>query len=469
MLYLNVSKELGDPLIRQIYQQIRSKILDGELKGAEKLSSTRELAQVLNVSRNTVMTAYDMLLAEGYIKSVPGSGLYVNQGVLYVKPSEGISDYSVTAYSSKALASDTIGFHSGTPALDLFPRGKWCKTVAMAFKEAPDSALGYDYPHGRPELRDTLAAYLKKSRGVNCHPEQIIVTTGAKQGLTLAAKCLLKPGSMALLEDPSNENVRRIFSYHTDNIVPIEADNEGIRTDLLPGDASPALIFVTPSHQFPMGGTLSIRRRLELVRYARRTGCYIVEDDYDSEFRYRGLPVSSLQELDGGRVIYVGTFSKILFPSVRMGYIVLPEALVEECRELKRLGDHHTDSVSQLALRSFIENGDLERHITRMKKVYHKRRDVLTNCLKEAFHGRVRISGEAAGMHVVAGFDRVEFDPALMRAIEGAGLNLIPVEEHSVVKGRHRGQVILGYAHLSPEEIQEGVRRLRAVISSAIA
>ncbi|MGE5677078.1 MAG: aminotransferase class I/II-fold pyridoxal phosphate-dependent enzyme [Pseudomonadota bacterium] len=179
------------------------------------------------------------------------------------------------------------------------------------------------------------------------------------------------------------------------------------------------------------------------------------------------MPVSSLQELDGDLVIYIGTFSKVLFPSARLGYMVLPEALVEECRELKRLGDHHTDSVSQLALMRFIENGDLERHIARMKKVYHKRRDMLISGLKEAFPGKVSISGESAGMHVAAGFCGVEFTPVLMKALEGAGLSIIPIEEHSVIKGRHCSQLILGYAHLSPEQIQEGIRRLKRILSKA--
>lgn len=464
MLYINIQKELGSPLIKQIYEQIRNKILKGELKADEKLSSTRELAQLLNVSRNTVITAYEMLIAEGYITSIPGSGLFINQGVEFSKPPESIFDYSVTAFSSRELEADTIGFHSGTPALDMFPRNKWNKAASQAFKEAPSSALGYDYPQGRPELRNILASYLKKIRGINCHPDQIIITTGAKQGLSLVAKCLLQPGSDALIEDPANENVKKIFSYHTKNIIPIAVDEEGIRTEMLPDDCSPALVFVTPSHQYPLGGILSIKRRLELIRYARKTGCYIVEDDYDSEFRYRGLPVPSLQELDNERVIYTGTLSKTLFPSARLGYIVLPEPLVDQCRELKRLGDHHTNSLNQLALMRFIESGELERHIVRMKKVYHRRRDFLIECMNRCFPGEVRILGETAGMHVVAEFAHVDFNSGLMEDIEKAGVSIMTVEEHSIIKGKHRNQVILGYAHLSQEEIEEGIIRLKRVL-----
>lgn len=467
MLHLNIQKELGSSLIKQIYEQIRIKIFNGELKAEEKLSSTREMAKALNVSRNTVITAYEMLIAEGYITSVPGSGIFITQGAEFVKSPEKVIDYGVTAFSPQEIKEDTIGFHSGTPALDLFPRNKWDRIAGQAFKEAPVSAFGYDYPQGRPELRNTLAVYLKKARGINCHPDQIIITTGAKQGLSLVAKCLLQTGSEAWIEDPSNENVRKIFSYHTDHITPIAVDDEGIRPELFRSDCSPTLIFVTPSHQFPLGGILSIQRRLELVRYARKTGCYIVEDDYDSEFRYRGLPVSSLQELDNERVIYIGTFSKILFPSLRLGYIVLPDPLIERCRELKRLGDHHTNSLNQLALMRFIESGEMERHIARMKKIYRKRRDSLIACLNAYFPSQVRVIGEAAGMHVIAEFSRVVFTPEILQNIEKAGVNVIPTEEHAMIKGKYKNQIILGYAHLCQTDIEEGLLRLKEVLNSA--
>lgn len=466
MLYLNIKKEFGSSLIKQIYDQIRNMVLNGELKAGEKLSSTREMAQVLNVSRNTVMTAYDMLIAEGYITSVPSSGLFIAQGIKFEKLPEKVIDYNVTAFSSQELAEDTISFHSGTPALDLFPRNKWNKIASRAFKEAPASALGYDYPQGRPELRNTLAAYLKKTRGINCHPDQIIITTGTKQGLSLVAKCLLQPSSEAWIEDPSNENVRQIFLYHTNHIIPIAVDDQGIRPELFPTHSSPILIFVTPSHQVPLGGILSIQRRLELIRYARKTGCFILEDDYDSEFRYKGLPVSSLQELDDERVIYIGSFSKVLFPSLRLGYLVLPDALIEQCRELKRLGDHHTNSINQLALLRFIESGEMERHIARMKKIYHKRRDCLITRLNANFPGKVRILGEMAGLHVVAEFSDVVFTPDLMLQIEKAGVNIIPVEEHAVTKGNHKNQIILGYAHLCETDIENGLLRLKKVLTS---
>lgn len=465
MVHFDIQKGPGNPIIQQINDQIRNRILSGELKANEKLASTRDMASALNISRNTVTIAYETLVAEGYIISVPGSGFFVTEGAKFTKTLEKVWDYHVTPFSSRRLREDTIDFHSGTPALDLFPRQKWNRAVSHAFREAPVSAFGYDLPQGRPELRNTLVAYLKKSRGIQCNPDQIIVTTGVKQGLTLVAKCLLQPGSEAWIEDPSNKYVRQIFSYHTDRIIPIAVDSEGIRPELFPAGQCPALIFVTPSHQFPLGGILPIRRRLELIRYARKTGCYIVEDDYNCEFRYRGLPVSALQELDSERVIYAGTFSKTLFPSIRLGYMVLPDALIEPCKEWKRLGDHHTNSLNQLALMRFIESGEMERHIARMKKIYQKRRDALIAILNANFPGKVEISGEKAGMHIVAEFSEAVFTPDLIRKMEQAGVHTISVEEHSIIKGNHTQKIILGYSHLSQAEIAEGLARLKKALA----
>ncbi len=467
MWYLNIQKKPGSSLMKQIYEQIRFGILKGELKAGQKLSSTREMSQVLNISRNTIMGAYEMLIAEGYLTSIQGAGFFVAQGAEFSDSPSKISDYQMTAFPSGKLEEGTIGFHSGTPALDLFPRSKWNKLASRTFNEATVSALGYDDPQGRPELRNILTSYLKKVRGIHCHPDQIIITTGAKQGLSLIAKCLLRSGSEVWVEEPSNSNVGKIFSYHTAHIVPIPVDYQGIRTELFPTGGCPALIFVTPAHQFPLGGVLPIQRRLELIRFAQASGCYIVEDDYDSEFCYLGLPISSLQELDNHKVIYIGTFSKILFPSLRLGYMVLPLPLVEQCREWKRLGDHHSNSLNQLTLMRFIESGELERHIARMKKIYHQRRDILIAGLKEYFPGQVKVMGEMAGMHVVAEFSGVVFTSGLLKEIEKSGVNVIPVEEHAMIKGNHQNQIILGYAHLNPADIEKGLARLKGALRSS--
>ncbi|NCB52700.1 MAG: PLP-dependent aminotransferase family protein [Clostridia bacterium] len=464
MLYIQLDKNRRRSYTDQIYRQMREKILHGELAGGDRLPSSRALAQELNVARNTVSLAYEQLSSDGFAQSVSGSGVFIKHGVQSARYPEEISDFYITSLAADELPLNVINFDSGIPALDLFPRGKWNRVLARAFNEAPVSALGYDYPEGRPELRRTLAAYLYKSRGIKCDPAQLIITSGTKQGLTLIAKCLLSRDSEVWLEDPSNDNVRRIFAYHTAHLTPVAVDGEGIRTDSLPAGSTPDLIFVTPSHQFPMGGILSIQRRQKLAEFARKTGCYILEDDYDSEFRYNGEVANSLFELNRENVIYAGTFSKVLYPSLRLGYLVLPWPLVGQCRQWKRLSDHHSNSVCQLALMHFIESGDLERHIMRMKKVYRRRRECLLSLLREHFGSGVKVLGDPAGMHIVAEFEGAVFSDETVRHIRDMGVSIVPVEKHAVNKGAHENQIIMGFANLTPEEMELGIIKIKTAL-----
>lgn len=464
MLFVRLAKEEKRSYAKQIYRDIRERILRGSLKQGDVLPSTRELSGELSVSRNTVLAAYDMLVSEGLARSVPGSGLYVSEAIASVRPPHPLTDLQTASLSDDPVAADTISFDSGIPALDLFPRSKWNTFTARAFREAPASALGYDDPQGRPEFRIVLADYLKRSRGIDCSPEQIIVTTGAKQALTLIAKCLLDSESEVLLEDPSNRNVRQIFSFHTKHITTVPTDREGIVPSLLPAKSRPKLLFTTPSHQFPMGGILTMTRRQELIAYARETGCLLVEDDYDSEFRHDGTPVNSLYELAPELVIYVGTFSKILYPSLRLGYIVLPPSLVSLFREWKRLSDHHSNSISQLALMLFIESGDLERHIRQMKKVYRKRRDLMLELLDQYFPKQHIVYGESAGMHLILELPGIDFTTDLVRHIREEGIYIVPVEEHAIEKGRHTGQLIMGYANLDRRDMEYGLNAIKSAV-----
>ncbi len=466
VLYINIEKESGNSLAKQIYEQVRRRILNGDLLADEKLSSTRELSQALNISRSTVITSYEMLLSEGLVYSKIGSGVYVSPGAKYDRMPLQATDYCMTAFSSEQLPKGIINFHSGTPALDQFPMAKWMKYVSRAYRGAPTSALGYDYPAGRPEFRKTMSLFLKKTRGVDCHPDQILITSGTKQGLSLVAQCLLSNNKEAWIEDPSNIHVKKIFHNYTKNITPLPVDDKGIQPDLFPPHGNPALIFVTPSHQFPMGGILPIQRRLELLQYAEKAVSYIVEDDYDSEFRYKGLPINSLQELGNERVIYLGSFSKTLFPSVRLGYMVLPRHLIECFSEYKRLCDHHSNSFTQLAVMDFINSGEMERHIMRMNKLYAKRRNCLISLLKENFSDTVKVLGDSSGLHIVAEFRDIIFTPDLINDLAAAGVGVKSVEEHAIVKGCHANQVILGYANLEPEEIKIGIERLKNVLIS---
>ena len=476
MSVIEINKKEKRSYTKQIYLQLREKILTGRFECGERLPSTRRLSDSLGVSRNTVLTAYEMLESEGLAESKPGSGIYVSllsenaakertrtEAAIQKAKREAQTAGAVPSLSAERIPAKTISFDSGIPDLENFPRGKWSRTVSRVFSEAPATVLGYDDPRGRPELRTAVASYLERTRGIRCEADRILITSGAKQGLTLIAKCFLDAQSEVVLEDPTNRNIRQIISYHTKRIIPVPVDREGVITDALPTDAEPALIFTTPSHQFPLGGILSLPRRLDLIRYAKSKNAFLVEDDYDSAFRYDGMPVRSLVELDGNRVLYVGTFSKDLFPSLRLGYLVLPRSQLDRFAEWKRLADHHSDSVNQLTLAQFIESGELERHVARMKKKYHKRRDILLALLEKHFPGRVSVFGEAAGMHIVAEFSDVVFTPAIVSELLSAGVYMVPVQEHSVLPG-HSGQIILGYAGLDGEAMERGLLLLREII-----
>lgn len=460
MLWLAVEKNAGTPIIRQIYGQIREKILGGELSAGEPLPSTRELAHFLQVSRNVVLEAYEMLTAEGYIVSKPNNGTFVAEGAFLEALNEPDSGPKETPIRTEEKA-ELIDFRSGIPALDLLPRKKWARIQNELVLDASESVYGYGTAEGRLELRKVICQYLQRTRGVDCHPEQIIITTGSMQSFSLLASLLLTGNLPYITEDPLHVKIRNSLATASSSIYPVPVDDFGIRTGLLPKDLKPAMILVTPSHQYPLGGNLPIQRRIELIQYARSKECYIIEDDYDSEFRYEGLPVSSLQGLDPDRVIYVGTFSKVLFPSIRLGYIILPWALVEECREVKRRSDYFTNVLKQLTMARFIEDRLLERHINRMKKIYRQRRDSLIECLRREFPGLIEIKGGSTGLHLVVGFVGQEFTEEKERALEGFGVRIYPVAEHFIQPDHPRNLIVMGYSHLSPERIEEGVKRLR--------
>ncbi|MED1645669.1 PLP-dependent aminotransferase family protein [Brevibacillus agri] len=460
MLWIDIDRDKPIPLTRQLYSEFRDKILRGEWTAGFKLPSTRKMAQELRISRNVVIEAYDQLFAEGYIESRQGSGYFVAPGIYLEQFARGTD---LPQPSPGDQSEGLIDFRSGVPDLEHFPRSLWGKTVQRVCQDAPLSAFGYNRPEGRAELRDVLSRYLYRTRGVQCAPERIVMTSGATQALMLIAKVLLAPESRVLIEDPITQDIQMIFASTGARLCPVPVDACGMAMDKLsatPVNAAPSFVFVTPSHQFPLGTTLTIQRRIQLIQYARSVDCYIVEDDYDSEFRYESPPISSIQGLAPERVIYIGSFSKILSPGLRLGYLVLPEALVERYQKAKWLTDLHTPSIDQLALARFIEKGHLEKYVTRMKKLYQKRRQCLTDALRDTFGDQVAIWGEAAGLHIVAAFSHVRFTPDVVAALEAAGVRVYPVEEHTIAKGRHADKIVLGYGNVGEEKIAEGVARL---------
>lgn len=465
MLWIPIDRSSAIPLNRQVYQQIREKILSGELQAGVRLASTRKLSTELNVSRNVILEAYDQLLAEGFLVAQRGSGTFVAEGASLTRTDP---SHEIQKVDHKYVENGIINFRSGIPALDLFPRKTWAKLSHQLWNESESTNLGYDLPEGRLELRQTLAYYLKRTRGVHCHPEQIIITSGATQAMTLVSRLLLSPNDIAIMEDPITNDIQTIFTSSGATIYPIPVDEDGMKTALLPENIVPKFIFLTPSHQFPLGGTLPIQRRIQLVQYARNQHCYLIEDDYDSEFRYEGLPISSLQGLDPEHVLYIGSFSKILSPALRIGYIVLPTHLIEKCRQLKWFTDLHTPSLEQLILARFINEGYLERHIGKMKKFYKRQRDFLIQCLHKAFSINIKILGYSTGMHLVAEFKDIHFSQEILLKIEQFGVKVYPVEDHTIAKGNYHNQIIIGYGHLKQEDIEEGVERLLQALNSIV-
>jgi GntR family transcriptional regulator/MocR family aminotransferase len=465
VLWIPIERSLTKPLIRQVYEQVRTQILCGTLQAGEQLPSTRALAASLHVSRNVILEAYDQLLAEGYIESRAGSGTYVAEGTHLFREQKTPERLDQTIHTQQREV-HLIDFRSGLPALDLFPRKQWSQIARHVYNEIEPSAFGYDSPEGRFELRTVLARYLLRTRGVRCQPEQILILSGAAQAFSLLTRVLISTRNEVIIEDPVTYELQVILSSSGARLIPIPVDERGMRTEMLPSVGQQcSFIFVTPSHQFPLGGILSIQRRIRLLEFARTTGCYLVEDDYDSEFRYTGSPICALQSLEPERVIYIGTFSKILSPALRLGYMILPEELVARCRHIKRLTDLHSPSLEQLVLARFIDAGYLERHIAGMKRLYQRRRNILINALNTYFSRQVTTLGDATGLHLVAQFKQMEFSQDTLTAIEREGVRIYPVEQHTINKGAHTDKIILGYSHLAQEQIEQGIKQLKKALS----
>lgn len=462
---ISLDKSAKRTYTKQIYDELRKQILSGELASGDILPPYRKLSADLGISKNTALAAYDMLAADGMIRGVAGSGFYVESGIRKRPEPMPVSWGQPAALSKRILPDGTINFDNGQPALELFPRGKWSRALSAAVMEAPAAALGYDLSQGRPELRDALCRYLKEMQGITCTPDQIIITSGAKQAITMAAEYILKEAPEVWIEDPSPSLLWEMLSCRTDHIVSIPVDAYGFDSDACPIQGTPGLIIASPARQFPTGAVMPMARRIALADLAERTGAYLLEDNFEYEFRYDVPPASSMVELAPEHVISVGTFSKVMYPSIRIGYMVVPKKMVPAFCEHKRLSDHHTDSVTQLALASFLENGTLEKHIRRMKREYKSRRDCLIQCLQDQFGDQVHVGGETAGMNLVAAFDGINFGGETVQKMLEHGVYAAPVERRVRGRERYGNELILRYSGLTKEELEEGVKRLKEGIN----
>jgi len=464
MTWVTVDRHSSLPLIRQIYNQLRSRILEGILPPGTRLPSSRGMAAMLGVSRNVVIEAYDLLYAEGFTRGRHGSGTFIADGAAYSPPAASEAPEVEVVSMGYESPAGVINFKPGTPDLRHFPTRLWLRMLKDVYCRASGDLFAYGRPEGRPELRRAIRDYLVTQRGVVCHADQIVVTAGTTQAIGIAGSLLLGERCDVVLEDPITRDIQLIIQGEGGVIHPVEADDAGLMTDRLPEGISPSFIYVTPSHQFPLGGTMPIQRRIALLEYAERTGAYVIEDDYDSEFRFDGPPLNSLQSLSPERVVYIGTLSKTLCPALRTGYLILPPALIARGRSRKWHRDLHNETAGQLALAEFIRQGHYLRHTARMRRLYGLKRRVLEIGLREAFADRVRIMGSAAGLHLAARFPGITFDADLLAELEVAGIRVYPAEMHAVRPGRLTDTLIIGYGNLDDGLIREGVKILRKVL-----
>lgn len=467
----------GDALSRQIYLWFRQAILREDMKSKERLPSTRELAEHLNVSRTVVVLAYEQLLAEGFVCGRRGSGTYVTEGLGSGRPSsraaranvrlsrfgrslvEAAPRIEIPANRATSLRYD---FAYGRSDIDLFPFETWRRMLLRHARKAPVRELDYAPAGGSMALREALTAHLRRSRAVVCDPSQVIVVNGSQQALDLVARVLVEHGDRVAIENPCYQGAREVLRSIGARLVPVSVDTDGLDPASLPNRARIAL--VTPSHQFPTGAILPLARRLALLDWARRTDALVVEDDYDGEFRYEEQPLQSLQGLDGeGRVIYIGTFSRTVFPALRIGYLIVPKSLVAVFTSAKWLCDRHTATLEQETLAEFITSGMYERHLRRLRRRNAARRKVMLEAVDRYLGGRVQVTGYGAGAHVVLWPNGRIAESSVLEAAASRGVGIYGISPYFLTQPSRSG-LLLGYSRMKETDIREGIRRLRQVL-----
>ncbi len=475
-LAIHLTDENGKHLYEQIYEYIADEIREGKLLAGEKLPSTRSLADYLQVARSTVELAYDQLASEGYIESVPYRGYYICRveelyrigtsggGLRSGKKGAGQEDGHPGQKDSRTARYFDIDFSPNAIDMNLFPFGTWRKITRDILSGDRKELFALGEPRGDLELRKTVCRYLHASRGVNASPEQIIVGAG-NDYLLLLLQYILGRGITAAFENPSYRRAFRIFSSFAARMVTVPSDENGIRVDgLLASGANVA--YVMPSRQFPTGTVMPIGRRTELLRWASSAkDRYLVEDDYDSEFRYRGKPIPSLQSADtAGRVIYIGTFSKSVAPAIRISFMVLPERLMEAYEKNCSFFSSTVSRIDQTILNEFILSGAFERHLNRMRKAYREKHDLLLDCLQPLLN-RYRLSGEYAGLHVLLTSRVPAGEEELLERAAACGVRIYGLKEAALAPFEtDYATVLLGYGGLDQERIREGIRRLDAAL-----
>jgi GntR family transcriptional regulator/MocR family aminotransferase len=449
---LPLSRERGEmPLHRQLEARLRGLIRQGRLEHGAVLPSTRVLAAELRVSRGVAVEAFEQLVAEGYLVAQAGGQTRVADASHQRSTSPSATRPAPTAIE--------IDLRPGRPDLGQFPREAWLRSMRSALSVAPDRRLGYPDPRGVPELREALSTYLNRARGTDATPSCFCITAGFVQGLAITLAVLARRGVRRVaLEQPSFAGTERVLEAASVTVVPLPVDDAGLQIEAL-DRARVGAVIVTPAHQYPTGAMLAPTRRTALLRWASRRDGLVIEDDYDAEFRYDHPPIGAIQGLGRELVVYIGTASKVLAPGLRMGWLIVPERLVEEVTSVKRAADMGSPAVEQLALADFLERGELTRHLRRMRPLYRARRDCLLVALRQRAP-TLEVTGISAGLHVLAWLPVGTDAPALARAaaLRGVAIDVLEAGDS------WRAGIVFGYAATREDAIDEGVRRIAELL-----
>ncbi|MEB8431264.1 PLP-dependent aminotransferase family protein [Cocleimonas sp. KMM 6892] len=476
-------------LYRQLYESLKNTILAGEYKAGEKLPSSRELAKSLHVSRNTVINCYEQLLAEGYIETRFGSGSFVADNDLskqqqlpkqHYRPPK-LSDsaqYSLKQWQAYDLnhldrAALDVNFQYGPVDINEYLL-KDINQIARRFSQTLDS--NYQRPEGLLKLRESIARYAQQNRGCQCNADNIVITNGSQQALDLIARLLIQKGEKVIIEEPGYRGAAQAFSNAGAELIRCDVDIEGIDLDKIDPDNKSnstrnnnvRLVYTTPSHQFPTGAVLPLSRRIKLLEWANANNAFIVEDDYDSEFRYQGPPIEAIQGLDqSGQTIYIGTFSKVLSPVLRIGYVILPTPLVEPFTALKWCSDRHSPLLNQQILAEFINSPLYARHLKRMRKIYSRRREILISKLEEYFGDEISVEGTNAGIHLLVWFKQLDAakEADFIQLAKNKSVGVYSANKLYQKPPENLG-LLIGYGNSSCDQIERGIERLAECYSS---
>lgn len=490
-LRLELEKQGAMPLFRQLYGSLRAAILAGRLEGGTRLPPTRQLASELEISRKTVVNAFEQLIAEGYLEGKVGAGTYVArvlpEEVLQVRrPAPSVASAtptplrtphlsrwgaSLASRETSSLAGDSgRAFQPGIPALEEFPYKLWSRLAAHCWRVVAREQLSYGDPVGYRPLREAIASYLRAVRGMNCEPEQVMIMTGMRQTLALVSKMVLNPGETVCIEDPGPLVVRQALTDAGAVVVPVAVDGHGLSVERLAtaekGGQHARLVYVTPSHQYPLGVTMSLGRRLALLEWTARTGGWVLEDDYDSEYRYAGRPLAALQGLDQvGCVLYMGTFSKVLFPALRLSYLVVPPASVDLFARGRAALERQAPIMEQVVLTEFFNEGHFARHLRRMNGIYQERQATLIEAVRQKIAGELEIKPTSTGLHVMGWLLPGVDDRHVWQLAQARGVDVPSLSAHTLCPQPGSG-LVLGYACVSPPEIRAGVDRLAMALEA---